>query len=80
MKVRTQTCKNEDDTLVFLVIEEDGKTLLKDAIYIDAESVKKMPSLAAIKIDLPKLLEMVYNSGKKGETVEFINEEIELDI
>lgn len=78
--VKTQICRNDEDTLMFIILDNNGNELLKEAIYIDNEYTKKMPTLKSIENDLPKLLEMVYNSGKNGEEVRFATEEIALDV
>jgi len=80
ISVKVQKCKNEEDTLLFLVVDKDGTELLKSPIYIDSEAAKKMPSLRQAETDLLSILKMAYESGLAREKINFIEEDISLDV
>lgn len=77
IKVNFQYCDDEDGTIVFVSVGKD-KELLKIPFYLSKEAEKQLPQLREGVNQLPKLLEMVYNSGKNNEEVEFSTENIVL--
>lgn len=77
--VRTQYCVDKDGTICFLVIEKDGKEYLKLPIYLSNEAEKQLPQLRDGINQLPEFIEMIYNSGKRNEDIEFVKEHISLN-
>lgn len=77
VKVSIQYCTDEEGTIAFISIGKE-KELLKLPFYLSKDAEKQLPQLRESFNELPKLLEMIYNSGKNGEDIEFTTENISL--
>lgn len=79
MKVMFKEAVGEKESMLFIILADDeGMELKKYPVYINEEMTKKLPVLMETYSTLPDLIKMVYNSGKNGEKIEFIEETFEL--
>lgn len=67
----SQIITQDKDQLLFLVLSEDNKEYFRVPVYVSEETSEKMPQLGSAIKDLPKLMEMIYNSGKNNEEITF---------
>ena len=77
IKVNFQYCDDEDGTIVFVSVGKE-KELLKVPFYLSKDAEQQLPQLREGINQLPKLLEMIYNSGKNNEEIQFSTENIVL--
>lgn len=83
MTLRSQFCNGESkgkeqETMLFLILEDNGEEKLRVPIYLSAEAKELMPNLKTSLHSLPDLLKMIYNSGLNKEPIEFKVEDIQI--
>lgn len=82
MILRTQYCNDNSEegkeTMLFIILEDQGIEKMRVPLYLSEDAVKALPDLEVSFKEIPKLLQMIYNSGIKNEEIQFINEEVEI--
>lgn len=78
MTLNIQKCIDEStgEKLYFIIIIDDNKKeITRIPFYSSKELDKQLPGLYSGLDDLYKLLEMIYESGKRKEDIKFIETE-----
>lgn len=79
MKIVFKDCKSDKESLLLVILVDDnGNELKKFPVYLTDELSHKLPALDETYSSLADIVEMVYRSGLKGESIDFIKEEITL--
>lgn len=79
MKVVFKDVKGEDERMLFIIIIDDnGLEIEKYPIYLTKDMIKKLPVLEDTLINIKKIIELVYNSGKNNEKIDFVEEDVNI--
>ncbi len=79
MKMMFKEVDGGDEAMKFIILaDDDGVEVKKFPIYINKEMTKKLPVLAETYATLPDLFRMVYESGLNGETIEFVENNVNI--
>lgn len=79
MKVIFKDVQGQEERMLFIIIlDDDGLEVKKYPIYLTKDAAEKLPVLQETFVDIKNLFEMVYNSGKNGEELDFILERVNI--
>ena len=79
MKVVFKDVQGQEERMLFIIIlDDDGLEVKKYPIYLTKDSAEKLPVLQETFVDIKNLFEMVYNSGKNNEQLDFILESVNI--
>ncbi len=80
MKLVFKDVKGEEERMLFIIIvDDDGSEIAKYPIYLTKEASEKLPVLQETFTKIKDIFELVYNSGKKNEKIEFILENAKIN-
>ena len=79
MKVVFKDVQGQEERMLFIIIlDDDGLEIKKYPIYLTKDAAEKLPVLQETFVDIKNLFEMVYNSGKNNEQLDFILESVNI--
>lgn len=79
MKIVFKNCIGDKEALMLMIlIDDDGNEIKKFPMHINEDVSRKLPALDETYASLPDIIKMVYNSGRNGESIEFIEETVEV--
>lgn len=79
MKLVFKDVKGREERMLFIIIvDDDGLEIEKYPIYLSKDVSEKLPALQSTFTDIKNLFELVYNSGKNEENIEFILEDVNI--
>ena len=79
MKVIFKDVQGQEERMLFIIIlDDDGLEVKKYPIYLTKDAAEKLPVLQETFVDIKNLFEMVYNSGKNNEDIDFILESVNI--
>lgn len=79
MKMVFRQVKGQDERMLFIILVDDnGLEFDKYPIYITKEMKEKLPVLEDTLLKIKDIIQMTYNSGKKGEKIEFVTEDVNI--
>lgn len=80
MKLVFKDVKGDEERMLFIIIvDDDGIEVAKYPIYLTKEASEKLPVLQETFTNIKDIFELVYNSGKKKEDLEFILESVNIN-
>lgn len=79
MKVVFQYIKDEDDSLMFIILrDERGKELMRVPVLVSNSDAEKLPQLKETLKTLPVLLKTLYKNGLNQQQVVFEEENVQI--
>lgn len=79
MKVVFKDVQGQEERMLFIIIlDDEGLEVKKYPIYLTKEAAEKLPVLQETFVDIKNLFEMIYNSGKNNEDIDFILESVNI--
>lgn len=79
MKVVFQYIKDEDDSLMFILLrDERGKELMRVPVLVSNSDAEKLPQLKETLKTLPVLLKTLYKNGLNQQQVVFEEENVQI--
>lgn len=79
MKLVFKDVQGDNERMLFIILVDDsGLEVKKYPIYLTKEMAAKLPVLQDTLIDIKDIFEIVYNSGKKDEKIEFVEENVNI--
>lgn len=80
MKLVFKDVKGDEERMLFIIIvDDDGFEVAKYPIYLTKEAFEKLPVLQETFTKIKDIFELVYNSGKKKEDLEFVLESVNIN-
>lgn len=79
MKIVFKNCVGDKEALMLtILVDDDGNEIKKFPMYVNEDVSRKLPALDETYTSLPDIIKMIYNSGRKGESIEFTEETVEV--
>lgn len=79
MKLVFKDVQGDNERMLFIILVDDnGLEVKKYPIYLTKEMITKLPVLQDTLINIKDIFEIVYNSGKKDEKIEFVEENVNI--
>lgn len=79
MKVIFKDVQGQEERMLFIIIlDDEGLEIKKYPIYLTKDAAEKLPVLQETFVDIKNLFEIVYNSGKNNEDIDFILESVNI--